>query len=69
MMGVRFRVAGPIAYCEPSEFTFGMGGRVVVGHPLTETVSVIIEATSDDDYHRTVDVPLDQLQLIRTSAN
>jgi cell fate regulator YaaT (PSP1 superfamily) len=44
-------------------------GRVVVGHPLTETVSVIIDATGDDDYRRTVDVPLDKLQRVQTSAN
>ncbi|MDA1215273.1 MAG: regulatory iron-sulfur-containing complex subunit RicT [Chloroflexi bacterium] len=44
-------------------------GRVVVGHPLKETVSVIIDATNDDDYRRTVEVPLAKLQRIEASTN
>ena len=30
VMGIRFRVAGPVVYCEPTEPTLCIGDRVVV---------------------------------------
>lgn len=44
-------------------------GRVVVGHPLSETVSVVIDAAGEDDYRKTVEVPLAKLQRVQASAN
>ena len=44
-------------------------GRVVVGHPLSETVSVVIDAAGEDDCGKAVEVPLAKLRRIEASAN
>ncbi len=36
-------------------------GRVVVGHPLKETVSVIVDSPVPDDPPRTMELPMDQI--------
>jgi len=39
-------------------------GRVIVGHPLRETVSVALDRRNDDDYARTVEVPIAEIEQL-----